>query len=206
MKKTIMLCCLFLLLSTSAPLVASGYDTSHHWGSWIVERQPTDLNEGSEYRICDKFPDHPHREYRIIPKLDHHVFKETKVAATCTESAQTIKTCIYCSHVEIKETEPALGHDYGSWEIIKKPTTKETGVKKRVCKRCGHEETAVIPVLIAEKKNPIKLNKTDAVIAGANFSLLGLLAFLIVPDLIGLLWLNKRRKQYRKSVLERKSK
>ncbi len=45
------------------------------------------------------------------------------------------------THTEIEN------HSYSEWTTVKEPTETETGVRKRSCSACGHEETKVIPVL-----------------------------------------------------------
>lgn len=45
------------------------------------------------------------------------------------------------THTEIEN------HSYSEWTTVKEPSETETGVRKRSCSACGHEETKVIPVL-----------------------------------------------------------
>ncbi len=42
--------------------------------------------------------------------------------------------------------EPALGHDWGDWEIVKEATIGEDGEETRTCSRCGETETEVYQV------------------------------------------------------------
>nr|MCR4879650.1 hypothetical protein [Bacilli bacterium] len=39
---------------------------------------------------------------------------------------------------------PALGHDYGAWEIKENATCTDDGYKERICSRCNHKETEKI--------------------------------------------------------------
>lgn len=36
-------------------------------------------------------------------------------------------------------------HTFGDWDTVKKPTTKETGLKIRTCTECGYEEQQELP-------------------------------------------------------------
>ena len=62
--------------------------------------------------------------------------------ATCTESGYTETYCTVCEKVIGERTESAaLGHDFGEWETDIAATCVAEGVEKRVCIRCGAEET-----------------------------------------------------------------
>ena len=64
---------------------------------------------------------------------------------TCT--TEGVKTYT-CSNGETRtETIPALGHDFGEWEITKSPTCTEKGSKTRKCSRCNETETIEIDAL-----------------------------------------------------------
>ena len=64
----------------------------------------------------------------------------------CTHSGYTLSECAYC-HEKRETRTAALGHDYGEW-IIDVPATAATpGSQHRLCRRCGHEEVAQIPVI-----------------------------------------------------------
>ena len=64
---------------------------------------------------------------------------------TCT--TEGVKTYT-CSNGETRtETIPALGHDFGEWEITKSPTCTEKGSKTRKCSRCDETETVEIDAL-----------------------------------------------------------
>ncbi len=57
---------------------------------------------------------------------------------TCTEEG--IRT-LRCSCGETKtESKKASGHLYGEWQVETEATTEKTGIEKRICKTCKHEE------------------------------------------------------------------
>ena len=43
--------------------------TGHIWSDWIVDVNPTETTEGHRYRICTKYPEHPHYQEEVIPAL-----------------------------------------------------------------------------------------------------------------------------------------
>lgn len=63
--------------------------------------------------------------------------------ATCTAGAYKKYECEWCGDI-FWWTSPALGHDWGEWEIIKEATETETGNKRRTCNRCGSVQQAII--------------------------------------------------------------
>lgn len=90
------------------------------------------------------------------------------VAATCgAEGTTGDEICIDCGTVvNAAETIPATGnHSFGSWSVVKEPTTAETGLKIRYCENCNHPEEQVLDKLPENQaeKLPEKLpeNQTD---------------------------------------------
>ena len=43
--------------------------TGHIWSEWIVDVSPTETKEGHRYRVCTKYPEHPHYQEEVIPAL-----------------------------------------------------------------------------------------------------------------------------------------
>ena len=82
-------------------------------------------------------PPHSHSHAEGDPGL---VIKE----ASCTEDGQIQFTCVGCGEVYY-ETVPALGHAWGEWQEVTPATYESTGLRKRVCSRCGATETQEIP-------------------------------------------------------------
>ena len=62
---------------------------------------------------------------------------------TCDKAGTTYKQCSVCMRF-VQEVVPALGHDYGEWQITKPATTTEEGSKTRTCSRCSYTETVAI--------------------------------------------------------------
>lgn len=71
-----------------------------------------------------------------------------RVQAVCTHHWQPAsctkpETCTVCK----AERGTPLGHSWGEWKLVKKPTTKEGGLEERICSRCQGKETREIPRL-----------------------------------------------------------
>lgn len=79
----------------------------------------------------------------VLAKLPHD-FEENKTEPTCTQQGYTLKTCNDCGEVVKEDYVEALGHFFGSWEIIKEATEVEAGLKSRKCLNCEHVEEEVI--------------------------------------------------------------
>ncbi|MBQ1476522.1 MAG: cell wall-binding repeat-containing protein [Erysipelotrichaceae bacterium] len=73
-----------------------------------------------------------------------------KYTATLTFTEEnalpTLHDTMSFTHSENAEVA-ALGHAWGTWEVVTPATDTEPGVEKHVCTRCGEEETREIPVV-----------------------------------------------------------
>lgn len=76
----------------------------------------------------------------------NHLWSDTETLPTCTEAGEKGRECSRCG---MKETEkiPALGHDWGDWQLTKAPTCMEKGEEKRECKVCDKPETREVDKL-----------------------------------------------------------
>ena len=142
----------------------------HDWDEWIITKEPTEEEEGWEYRLCKN--DSSHKEERSIPKLGHihEMVKTEAVEATCTTDGNIeYWTCADCgwiysdedatNEIDLADTIiKAKGHNE---EVIPavEPTCTEAGLSEgKKCSTCG--ETLVyqeiIPALGHELKVVIK--------------------------------------------------
>jgi len=104
--------------------------TSHLWGEWIVDREPTCTEKGQRHRICTRTAN-PHREVEVIPALGHD-YQLTVIPATCEEAELKTYTCSRCGDTYTESGAAALRHDYQS-EITKPATCTEDGIETFVC-------------------------------------------------------------------------
>lgn|GEM_PF-5365033 len=122
--------------------------TGHNFGAWTVTKEATCSEYGEETRYCAH--DNNHKETRYIEKIAHTpsaAVMENEVAPTCTKEG-SYDEVIYCSdcHEELSRKNvvvPALGHEFGEWEVTTEPTCTKTGEETRHCIHQGCEETEV---------------------------------------------------------------
>ena len=62
--------------------------------------------------------------------------------AACELQGINHYVCARCDEVISEEVLPAMGHEYTSYAIIKKPSKDKDGTKMRWCTKCGIEEMA----------------------------------------------------------------
>ncbi|MBQ3755110.1 MAG: InlB B-repeat-containing protein, partial [Clostridia bacterium] len=105
---------------------------------------------------CDKYFSDENGEHEItlestvLEKIAHTLVYDPAVPATCTESGLTAGShCSVCGTVLIsQEVVPALGHDFGEWQVVTPATETEEGLERRVCSRdANHFEERTIPVI-----------------------------------------------------------
>lgn len=115
---------------------------------------------------CGKKDNHTHSFTQEIAE-DNYLASE----ATCTEKARYYYSC-KCGE---KGTETfgygsPLGHELGSWQIIKQPTETEIGSKTRKCTRsgCSYSKTEDIPVLPHTHKFTEEIAKSDFLASAAT--------------------------------------
>lgn len=193
--------------------------TGHIWSDWYVDTPATCISQGIEARVCTRYPDNPHYEYRLVPALSatgQHDYQETaRTDPTCTEGGSVTYTCSICGE-GYTEALPALGHEWGEWVVVREPTATEEGLRQRVCVRdATHVEEEAIPVAATadvgadsssadeETAPPVKdfftagPNIIDAVIVGADMVLLIVLAILLVPLAAQSAWLKCKKAELR---------
>ena len=77
-----------------------------------------------------------------------HMWTEIKREPTCLDEGYQADKCIKCGLIVREQVLPALGHDWGEWEVVTPATTEAEGLEKRVCKRdASHVETRPIAKL-----------------------------------------------------------
>lgn len=114
---------------------------THEYLAEIVK--PTCLNKGYTQHTCkcgDTYQDN------YVDKLTHEYTEEVTLP-TCLSTGYTIFTCKLCDDSYVDNFTPISDHHYGDWEIVKTPTSGETGLQERVCVDCKTKQTEVIPVI-----------------------------------------------------------
>ena len=126
-----------------------------------------DVPGNTEYWICQRCgqaysdPDGTQEmdaESTVIPALGHILTKTDARAPTCEDPGNSeYWSCERCGKIFGDETAteeiaqdatvvPALGHDWGKWEVTKEPSATEEGSRTRHCNNDPtHTETEAIP-------------------------------------------------------------
>lgn len=81
---------------------------------------------------------------KTIAKKGHTWVKQDNILATCEKGEMEVEKCSVCGETKETQISDPLGHDYGEWVMIKKPTCTKYGLNKRYCKRCNEYEIDVI--------------------------------------------------------------
>ena len=116
--------------------------------------------DDSEYSLTSN------EEEKILPtetKLELHAHtssSEWKVGreATCAEYGWNYNYCDECN--EWYEVITTVDHTFGSWQTVTEPTVDSEGLEKRVCSKCGAEETHAI-----SKLEPVQVTDVELDIA-----------------------------------------
>ena len=128
--------------------------------------------DDSEYSLTSN------EEEKILPtetKLELHAHtssSEWKVGreATCAEYGWNYNYCDECN--EWYEVITTVDHTFGSWQIVTEPTVDSEGLEKRVCSKCGAEETRAISKLEPVQVTDVELDITQkALNVGDTFTL-----------------------------------
>ncbi len=99
-----------------------------------ITKQPSCTEEGIKTFTCkcgDSYTE-------AIAKLAH-TYTSKVTAPTCTEKGYTLYTC-QCGDSYKTNEKPALGHSWGQWITVLKPTEDSYGREERVCSRCNAKE------------------------------------------------------------------
>ena len=105
----------------------------HKYGEFKETKKATCTAEGEKVRVCTVCRQ---EDKQVIPKLPH-TFGEWKITkeATCTEKGEREHQCTVCREIEKEEIE-MIPHDFED-KIIKEATDHSSGIRSRVCKKCG---------------------------------------------------------------------
>ena len=86
-----------------------------------------------------------------------------KTPATCTTQATHMAVCSVCDQ-EYGDFVPygdLAPHTYGEWTVVREATAEETGLKRRTCTACGHDEEQEI-----EKLPPVVDENAPQIVMG----------------------------------------
>ena len=117
----------------------------HDWGE-PVYTWSSDNSSVTATRACKHDAAHVETETVLATR-------QVKEESTCTQAGVATWTSASFENeafeVQVKDGElPALGHDWGEWEVVTPATETEDGLEQRICARCGEVETRVIPAAV----------------------------------------------------------
>ena len=102
--------------------------------NFTIDKEPTCTTVGTKSRHCTRC--NSKIDVTAVNKIDHTYESKVTKKVSCEDIGVTVKTCKVCGY-EIKETTPALGHNYSTkYTIDKAATCTSTGSKSRHCTRC----------------------------------------------------------------------
>ena len=84
-----------------------------------------------------------HFEGQVVPHV--HSYAAEVTPATCAGTGFTTYTCAECGDWYLSGDIPALGHDFGAWQVSKAATCEAAGEETRTCTRCGEKESRAVP-------------------------------------------------------------
>ena len=134
----------------------------HDWSEWETEYEPTCIDKGEEFRICNRC--HV-MEQRDVDELGHdpsQPVQENYNAPTCVAAGgyDTVVRCNRCQRVlaYVHTVLNALGHDWGEWKTDHAPTCTDRGVDYRICNRCHVMEQRDVDELGHDPSQPVQEN------------------------------------------------
>ena len=94
---------------------------------------------------------------------NHTLEIDPSVAATCTTPGLTEGIhCSKCGEIlTAQEAIPAIGHNYGQWNIVQAPTFTAEGKQEKICASCGDVISETLPVAVG-KVEKWNITLTDA--------------------------------------------
>lgn len=136
------------ILTITETREGSGYTWGKSEKGWI-SLSYTNYNDVISEKVQEPNKDEaPENTEPTLPEATEHIHKYTSsiIAPICDKDGYTKHTC-ECGDSYTDSASTPLGHSFGSWQEVKKPTTTTEGSEKRVCSRCKREETRIIEKL-----------------------------------------------------------
>jgi len=137
-------------------------------------------------------------EYQeFSPAIGHEYEEAAAKEPSCMEPGLKRFVCARDAAHSYDEDIPAIGaHSFGAWTVETPAGEGEEGLEIRVCTIDGFRETRKLAALPVPATKPY--NTTDIVLVTANVGFVGFFAFLIIPYILCLLYIKKRRENVRR--------
>lgn len=116
----------------------------HEYGAWQIALTPTCTKSGSQSRICTRCG--------FVESVSNaptgHQWQQTgQLTPTCEQEGYINYQCKNDATHTKQDTLPAIGHAYGTWQMISSPSCTQSGTNQRVCQRCSKAITQTVPAL-----------------------------------------------------------
>jgi len=185
----------------SAAIAALGHDYAAS-----VTKEPGCGEEGTKTFTCSRCGD---SYTEPIPVMGHDYEETDRREPGCVEDGLIVYTCAHNPAHTYEETIPAFGsHSFGDWFVETQPQEGAEGTEIRICVHDGFAEYRQMPALSppATVDPPRSFPLMDVVLISTGVGLLGVFSVMIIPFVLGLLYIRKRRlallrlKELRKEV------
>jgi len=137
-----------------------------------------------------------------IPAVGHAYEQAVEKEPSCLEPGVNRFVCSHDpAHFYEEEIPPIGSHSFGEW-IVEAPAGEGVeGLEVHVCARDGFRETRPLEALPEKNEFPV----VDAVLVGANVSFIAFFVFLLIPYVICLRYIKRRRETVgRRDALRKK--
>ena len=94
----------------------------------------------SIFASADFYDHYPMAEQDYVRPCAHDYVSEV-IAPDCDDQGCTVYTCTKCADSYTTDIVPALGCDYGPWELVQESSCTKDEIHVRTCARCGNEDT-----------------------------------------------------------------
>lgn len=156
--------------------------TGHIWSEWKVEKEATVSEEGLMYRVCTKYPDHPHYEYMKIPPLQaiDKGQEETRLGIG-SEMGSTKAEKVVVEDSYVPRDEKTVLEEKDNTENIKQDIES---VNNNI------EKTEKV-------YNSVLLTVIDVGLATVGLIFVFWFVIILVPMIMALIWINRKKREAR---------
>ena len=156
--------------------------TGHIWSEWKVEKEATVSEEGLMYRVCTKYPDHPHYEYMKIPRLQAIDKGQDETGLGIgSETGYTKAEKVVVEDSYVSKDEKTVLEEKDNTENIKQDIES---VNNNI------EKTEKV-------YNSVLLTVIDVGLATAGLIFVFWFVIILVPMIMALIWINRKKREAR---------
>ena len=151
--------------------------TGHKYDKEVGRQEATCCEEGWILWECvcgDQFT-----EILPVDPDAHNWVLVSETDPTCDKAGTATYECANgCGRDFTVDTDPALGHKWSAWEVVRPATYTSYGLMRRYCLNCGEVQERIIPMLTEDKEDEVNPG------TGAPISAFGAIAVLAAAVVI----------------------